>query len=101
VLCRDGGPQDAAVAECRAQMVFDDEIRTRVWNLYKHTPPLGYDPGGINMPGWDTPTSPRFVVLRLQPWRLRVLPGEVFLKSGSGGAIVCADQASQAPTIRT
>jgi hypothetical protein len=79
--------QDVAVAECRAELVFDDEIRTRVWNLYKHAPPpLGYDPGSSNLP-WGSPTSPAFAVLRLRPWRLRVLPGEVFLKGGSGGAI--------------
>jgi hypothetical protein len=81
--------QDAAVAECRAELVLDDATRTRVWNLFKHAPPpLGYDPGGINVPGWDTPTSPGFAVLRLQPWRLKVLPGAVFLSSGSGGARV-------------
>ena len=71
-----------------------DATRTRVWNLYKHTPPpLGYDPGGINVPGWQTPTSPGFVALRLQPWRLRVLPGEVFRKSGSSARPGWSDQA--------
>jgi hypothetical protein len=60
-----------------------------VWNLYRVTPPpLGYDPGGINVPGWDTPTSPRFAVIRLRPWRLKALRGEDFLKSGSGAALV-------------
>jgi len=78
---------DVAVAECHAELVQDDTIRTRIWDLFKQTPPpLGYDPGGIGVPGWDGPTSPAFAVLRLEPWRLRVLPGEVFLKEGSGGA---------------
>ena len=80
--------QDAAVAECRAELVFDDSTRTRVWNLFKDAPPpLGYDPGGIGVPGWDTPTSPGFAVLRLEPWRLRALQGEVFMNVGSRGAI--------------
>jgi hypothetical protein len=88
--------QDTAVAECRAELVFDDDTRTRVWNLFKQTPPpLGYDPGGIGVPGWDAPTSPGFAVLRLRPWRLRALPGEVFLKGGSGGALVWADTAAR------
>jgi hypothetical protein len=81
--------QDAAVAECHAELVLDDAIRTQVWNRYKVTPPpLGYDPGAINVPGWDTPTSPNFAVIRLRPWRLKALRGEDFLKSGSGVALV-------------
>ena len=79
--------QDVAVAECRAELLFDDEIRTRVWSLFKETPPpLGYDPGGIGVPGWDSPTSSAFAVLELRPWRLRALPGDAFMKSGSGAA---------------
>jgi hypothetical protein len=84
--------QDVAVAECRADLVFDDDIRARVWNLFKDAPPpLGYDPGGIGIPGWDTPTSTAFAVLRLHPWRLRALPGEVFMQRGSRGAIDWAE----------
>jgi hypothetical protein len=80
---------DAAVAECSAELVYQDDVRTRIWNLFKDTPPpLGYDPGAIHVPGWDTPTSPAFAVLRLEPWRLKALPAEVFFKGGSGGALV-------------
>jgi hypothetical protein len=75
--------QDTCVAECRAELAFDEETRTRVWNTFKNTPePLGYDPGGIGIPGWETPMSPTFVVLRLHPWRLRVLPGSVMRREG-------------------
>jgi hypothetical protein len=85
--------QDVAVAECRADLVVADDVRVRVWNLFKDTPPpLGYDPGGIGVPGWDAPTSPAFAVLRLRPWRLRALPGEVFLKQGSGAAETWVDR---------
>jgi hypothetical protein len=69
---------DTCVAECRAELLFDDEMRTMVWKLFKNTPePLGYDPAGIGYPGWETPASPAFAVLRLRPWRLRVLPSPV------------------------
>jgi hypothetical protein len=79
---------DVAVAECRAELVFDDATRTRVWKLYEAAPPpLGYDPGGIGVPGWDTPTSPGFAVIRLEPWRLRALTGEQFMQSGSRDAL--------------
>lgn len=83
---------DVAVAECRADLVLDDDVRIRIWNLFKETPPtLGYDPGGIGVPGCDALTSPAFAILRLRPWRLRALPGEVCLKQGSGAARTWTD----------
>jgi hypothetical protein len=79
---------DFAVAECHAQLSLDDATRTHVWSLFKAAePPLGYDPGGIGVPGWDTPTSPGFAVIRLDPWRLRALTGEQFMQSGSRDAL--------------
>jgi hypothetical protein len=86
---------DTVVAECRADLIVNDETRARVWDLFKSTPPpLGYDPGAIGVPGWDSPTSPAFVVLRLRPWRLRTLRGEDFMKSGSRGARSWTDTAA-------
>jgi len=77
--------QDTCVAECRAALVFDNETRTMVWNLFLNTPqPLGYDPKII--PQWDSPTCDAFAALRLEPWRLRVFPGSVLL--GQGGKIL-------------
>ena len=71
--------QDTCVAECRATWAFDDETRTRIWNLFKSTPlPLGYDPAMI--PAWDEPTSDSFAVLCLDPWRVRVFPGTLLLE---------------------
>jgi hypothetical protein len=71
--------QDTCVAECHAQWAFDDETRTRIWNLFKETPPpVGYDPAMI--PVWDSPTNENFAALRLDPWRLRVFPGTVLLE---------------------
>ena len=78
--------QDTCVAECRAQWHFDDETRTRVWNLLKDGPaPVGYDPAII--PGWSAPTDAAFAALRLDPWRLRVFPGTVLL-AGKGEVLV-------------
>jgi hypothetical protein len=68
-------------------MLFDDRTRAMVWNLFKDAPePVGYDPAGIGVPGWDRPTSPAFAALRLRPWRLRVFPASVV--RGEGGEIL-------------
>jgi hypothetical protein len=69
---------DTCVAECRAAWRLDVPTRERVWETFKAAPPpVGYDPGII--PGWESPSSSAFAVLRLEPWRLRVFPGEVLL----------------------
>ncbi|MEZ4708785.1 MAG: hypothetical protein R3A44_16365 [Caldilineaceae bacterium] len=76
---------DTCVAECRASWAFDDETRTRVWDLFLNGPaPVGYDPAIV--PGWDSPTSDAFAALRLEPWRLRVFPGTILL--GQGGNLL-------------
>lgn len=77
--------QDTCVAECRAAWAFDEATRTRVWDIFLNGPePVGYDPAIL--PGWDSPTSEAFAVLRLEPWRLRVFPGTVLF--GQGGEIL-------------
>jgi hypothetical protein len=47
---------------------------------------VGYDPSII--PGWDAPDSPAFGVLRLVPWRVRVVPGQVLLTGGAEGRLL-------------
>ena len=70
--------QDTCVAECRAEWVFDDERRKMVWDLFANGPaPVGYDPAMI--PGWDNAASPTFAALKLDPWRLRVMPGTALM----------------------
>ena len=70
--------QDTCVAECAAEWAFDLATRARVWNLFKNGPaPVGYDPTIV--PGWDSPESDAFAVLRHTPWRLRVMPGSVMM----------------------
>ena len=78
--------QDTCTAECRAMWRFDDETRQWVWQLFKEGPePVGYDPAIV--PAWkDGPTSATFAALRLDPWRLRVLPGTAML--GGGGEVL-------------
>ena len=75
--------QDTCTAECRATWSFDDETRQWVWQLFKEGPaPVGYDPAIV--PAWkDGPTSAAFAALRLDPWRLRVLPGTAMLGGGA------------------
>jgi hypothetical protein len=62
---------DTAVAECHAQWVDDLAAKQRVWDLFGSTPePLGHDPYKI-WPGG--PEAHDAGVLKLTPWRLRVL----------------------------
>ena len=78
--------QDTCVAECAAEWCFDMPTRERVWDLFANGPePVGYDPSII--PGWESPASEGFAVLKLDPWRLRVMPGSV-LMTGEGEVLV-------------
>jgi hypothetical protein len=62
---------DTAVAECHAEWVDDLAAKQRVWDLFRSAPePLGHDPYTI-WPGG--PEEHDAGVLRLTPWRLRVL----------------------------
>lgn len=72
--------QDTCSAECLVEWYFDDDTRTAVWDRFATAPaPVGYDPAIIPM--WrDGPTSEQFAVLRLAPYRLRVMPGAVMMK---------------------
>lgn len=71
---------DTCSAECDAVLVYDDATRRRVWDTFTTLPaPVGYDPAII--PPWaDGPLSPAFAALRLDPYRLRVMPGSVMLE---------------------
>lgn len=77
--------QDTCVADCHAELVFDDATRLYVWNLLKNAPPpLGFEPTLI--PAWTSPTVDAFAVIKLRPWRLRVFPGSILL--GEGGSVL-------------
>lgn len=76
---------DTCRADCRATWHLDDDTRVRVWNMFKDAPaPVGYDPGII--PAWESPTSPAFGALALEPVYLRVFPGAVLL-GGEGDVL--------------
>ena len=69
---------DTCRADCKTTWHFDDETREQVWNAFKDAPaPVGYDPSII--PVWDSPRSPAFAALALEPVRLRVFPGAMLL----------------------
>lgn len=90
VSCNYWSPgQDTCVAECAAQWAFDDQTRQKIWDMYIQAPaPLGYDPSII--PGWDNALSESFAVLKMTPWRVRVMPASVLL-SGTGETLVWQD----------
>ncbi len=74
---------DTATAECTATFEPDKEAWLR--DALKNAPaPVGYDPAII--PQWDGPDSPEFGALRLEPSRLRVMPGAVMTK-GEGALL--------------
>ncbi|MEM9621359.1 MAG: pyridoxamine 5'-phosphate oxidase family protein [Pseudomonadota bacterium] len=74
--------QDTCVAECKAAWVEDAATKAAVWDKFVNGPePVGYDPAMI--PGWNDATSPGFGALKLDPWRIRVMPGAAML-SGEG-----------------
>lgn len=77
---------DTCTGECLAQWAFDDETRIAVWDKFKNGPaPVGYDPAII--PVWkDGPTTDAFAALRLEPRRLRVMPGTTMTK-GEGDVL--------------
>ena len=71
---------DTATADCEARWFTDDETCAWLWERFKTAPaPVGYDPAIV--PPWsDGPTGEAFMALRLDPWRLRVMPGTVMLR---------------------
>ncbi len=83
VSCNYWTPQhDTCMAECAAAWVEDAAIKAQVWDKFVNAPePVGYDPAMI--PGWENAESPGFAVLKLDPWRLRVMPAAAML-TGEG-----------------
>ena len=70
---------DTCTADCRTEWELDDESKQRGWDRFANGPaPVGYDPAMI--PGWESPASPGFGILRLEPTRLRVMPGELMMQ---------------------
>jgi general stress protein 26 len=71
--------QDTCTADCSAVWENDLESRQRGWNRFANGPaPVGYDPRLI--PGWTSPDVPSFGILRLEPTRLRLMPGSLMMR---------------------
>ena len=84
--------QDTCTAQCHASWDHSDAGRQAGWEALASAPsPVGYDPALI--PGWDDPTAPGFGILRVTPWRLRVMPGTVML-AGHGEILRWRDPVS-------
>ncbi|WP_396836988.1 pyridoxamine 5'-phosphate oxidase family protein [Mycobacterium sp. ITM-2016-00317] len=86
--------QDTCSAECLTEWYTDDDTCTAVWEKFATAPaPVGYDPHIIPM--WkDGPTSEEFAVLRLAPYRLRVMPG-VVMTQGAGSPLTWSDRSGR------
>jgi Pyridoxamine 5'-phosphate oxidase len=70
---------DVATADCDTAWELDHASRVRGWNRFADGPaPVGYDPSII--PFWTDPDVSSFGILRLEPRRLRVMPGTLMLK---------------------
>jgi len=73
---------DVATADCESAWETDLESKRAGWQRFVDAPaPVGYDPSMI--PGWDSPESEAFGILRLDPIRVRVFPGTLLLR-GTG-----------------
>jgi hypothetical protein len=74
--------QDVATADCDTAWEDDVDAKRAGWTRFAEGPaPVGYDPAMI--PGWDSPDSEAFGILRLEPHRLRVFPGTLLMR-GTG-----------------
>lgn len=70
---------DTCTADCDAVWESTPEERSRGWQRFADAPaPVGYDPSII--PDWTEPEAEAFGILRLEPTRLRVMPGSVMLR---------------------
>jgi hypothetical protein len=71
--------QDTCTADCATSWDDTPEARAEGWRRFADGPaPVGYDPSLI--PQWTSPDAPDFGVLRLEPHRLRVMPGALMTR---------------------
>jgi hypothetical protein len=65
---------DTCTADCATAWELDDDAKRAGWRRFAEAPaPVGYDPSII--PRWTSPEVAEFGILRLEPHRLRVMPG--------------------------
>lgn len=74
--------QDTCTVDCNTVWETDQKERELGWHRFEHgEPPVGYDPQMI--PGWTSYDAEAFGILRLEPHRIRLLPGSL-MTSGIG-----------------
>ena len=74
--------QDTCSAECRTEWTNDPASKQEGWDRFVNGPaPVGYDPSII--PFWPNPEVEQFGIIKLDPYRLRVMPGTV-MATGMG-----------------
>jgi hypothetical protein len=77
--------QDTATVDAATAWEDTAEERQAGWDRFANGPePVGYDPSII--PLWPDPGVPDFGVLRLEPTRVRVMPGTMMTK-GEGAVL--------------
>jgi len=77
---------DTCTATCSTAWELSEEQREIGWKRFSEAPaPVGYNPAII--PGWDTPQSPGFGILRIEPTWLRVMEGSM-MAGGDGLLLV-------------
>jgi hypothetical protein len=65
---------DTCTANCITHWELSDGEREAGWKRFVEAPaPVGYNPAII--PSWDSPLSPAFGILRVEPISLRVMEG--------------------------
>ncbi len=83
---------DTCTADCHVEWELDIESKRRGWNRFANGPaPVGYDPRLI--PSWTSPDAESFGIIRLEPSRLRVMPGSLMM-AGQGSLLTWSSRAS-------
>ncbi|MGZ4671832.1 MAG: pyridoxamine 5'-phosphate oxidase family protein [Ilumatobacteraceae bacterium] len=82
---------DTCTARCRTAWELSDDQRVTGWRRFAEAPsPVGYDPAIV--PGWESPSSPNFGILRVEPTALRVMDGSRMV-GGAGRLLTWTDHA--------
>lgn len=69
---------DTCTADCSVFWELDDDAKRAGWQRFVDGPaPVGYNPSII--PQWTAPEVAQFGILRLEPHRLRVMPGSYMI----------------------
>ena len=73
---------DTCTADCASVWELQPEAKRAGWRRFAQGPaPVGYDPSIV--PQWTSPEADAFGILRLEPHRLRVMPGSL-MTTGQG-----------------